>query len=115
MTLRRCALLALILGLFAAGLPALVWTYIIVSGLGAVGNGQGGMAVSLVLFPLCVVGALACGIPAFIVGRNRFQADGRPELRMKFAGVLLSLVGLALALGTCIGPIAIARAIRANV
>src|SRR5262245_40662050 len=112
----RRTLPSLVLGLLAAGVPALIWAFIGVKQYHDPGafHDQGGMFISLILFPLAIVAALVFGIPAAILGLGRPAdptADGSGR-RLAYTGVGLSVLGSVLAAGTCIVPQALASALR---
>lgn len=114
MTAHRRATLSLVFGLIAAGLPALVWVYIAVTEWRTpeAFHDQGGMFISFILFPLAMLGALACGIPALVLGMGGGATQETERPRWRWVGVGLSVLGLLLALGTCIGPQMLAEALR---
>src|SRR5262249_15425995 len=104
------------LGLFAVGVPALIWAFIGVKQYRDPGafHDQGGMFISFVLFPVAVVAALVFGVSATVLGLGKPTTttahDSRPWLARD--GVGLSVLGLLLAAGTCIVPQALASALR---
>jgi hypothetical protein len=111
MTAYRRAALSLVLGATAVAGPAAAWAVIVATQLSnpQAFHDQGGMFISLILFPFAVLVALACGVPAIILGAVSPGTDG-PGWRL--LGAALSVVGMLLALGTCVGPQVLAGAIR---
>ena len=99
MTAHRRATLSFALGLVAAGVPAAIWAFIFAKSLidPRAFHDQGGMFITIILFPLAFLAALVFGIPALVVG---------------MAGSRLSAIGFLLAMGTCIGPRVLAEAVR---
>jgi hypothetical protein len=105
----------LILGLSSTVLPILAWAFVVVTQLRnpKAFSDQGGMFITLCLFPLALLGALACGVPAVVLSATRSAAsadEGGPDWRLAGAG--LSALGLLLAVGTCVGPQMLATALR---
>ena len=88
------ATLCLILGLLATGLPALVWG---VFATRSPYSGIGGNLTLYFLFPLCVLVALTCGIPAIVLGVKSGAADSGAASGRRRAGTGLSILGLLLA------------------
>ena len=109
MTAHRSTVFCLILGAAAFLWPAAVWAFIVESHLrNPEGfHDQGGMAVFLFLFPLAVAGSAVCGGGAVALAR----AGGGPRWT-RIAGVQLAVFGMLLAVGTCVGPLTLADAIR---
>ena len=110
------ATLGLVFGFLAALLPVLVWAFIVRTSLRdpQAFHDQGGMAVSFILCPLALLGALACGFPATVLaarGTVGFGGTGSwSAWRVAAAG--LSALGLLLAGATCIGPEVLAEVFR---
>jgi len=104
----------LVLGLVAAGFPALVWAFIFLTALRKPDafHDQGGMFVSFILTPLSMMGAFAFGIPALVMWAGSKAASYAEESGRWRAGACLSILGLILAFGTCIGPQILAAQFR---
>jgi hypothetical protein len=106
MRIRERATLALILGLFAVVLPAMVWLAIVRSHLRdpSVNKDQGGTFFCFT--PIAVVGSAACGLPAIVLGvRGATGFGGRERWSAWRSGAVgLGALGLMVAFGTCIGP-----------
>ncbi|HEY2909132.1 MAG TPA: hypothetical protein VGI99_02750 [Gemmataceae bacterium] len=114
MTQQR-AILSVVLGLLALVVPALAWAYVIATELRnpQAFHDQGGMAISFCFFPLAMVAAMACGVPAFILAYGgHTRRPGAGGSRWRWAGPGLSILGFLLAIGTCIGPQMLAEALR---
>src|SRR4051812_41689089 len=106
MTARRRAVLTLVLGTVAVAWPLAVWGVVIALLVRDPDtfHDQGGMLLTLILFPLALLGALACGFPALVLRADRSAANGGAGPRWRWVGPALAVLGLLLAVGTCIGP-----------
>lgn len=115
MTAHQRATLSFALGLVAAGVPAAVWAFIFAKSLidPRAFHDQGGMFITIILFPLAFLAALVFGIPALVVGMvGSATRTGECSPGWRRAGSRLSAVGFLLAMGTCIGPRVLAEAVR---
>lgn len=112
----RQAMLALLLAAAAAGAPAGVWAYIVVVQLRTpqTFHDQGGMIITLVLFPVAMLAAMGLGVAAMAVAAPCLGGFGetRGDRWAAVAAIALSLGGFGLALTTCVGPQMLAEAIR---
>lgn len=104
MVSRNRAVRSVELGAAACTVPALAWAYIMTAQARdpAAFEDQGGMLISLVLFPLALLGAVACGVPAVVLGGRRAGTAG-------LVGFALGMVAILLAFGTCILPVTLVQ------
>lgn len=107
MTAYRRAVFGLVLGLAAVAWPLLVWAWMVAESLRdpKAFHDQGGMFIAYFLFPLAMLGAAAAGVPAIrlTAARPGSWAVG-PDPGWRPLGAALGVVGMLLAVGTCVGP-----------
>ncbi len=104
MSVHRLAIAGLLLGLCSIVLTLGVWAWIFAQPVGSFRD-QGGMTISLICFPLCVLGWLVAGGAAIALGvavlTTRSGESTQPSTTCFAAGgVLLGIMGLPLALAT---------------
>lgn len=108
--------LCVVFGVVAVVWPALAWAFVVDTQLRdpKAFHDQGGMFITIILCPLAFLGALVCGVPAIVLAAVQFShhESGRTGWGWGLVGGGLSVVGVLLAVGTCIGPQMLAEAIR---
>jgi len=105
MAQRKYSSASLILGLLSVGLTLGVWSYIFVQAPEGAFRNQGGMLITLILFPLTFLVWAIAGSGAIILGILAMGAEPTSEGRAAAsAGIILGVLGLLLSLGTCVVP-----------
>ena len=107
---------ALLNALGSIGVTLGIWSYIFLQTPGGAFNSQGGMQITLFLFPLALLGWVSLGVRGIQLGvRAATDPTAKPRDRLAVvAAVIVGALGGLLMLGTCVAPEALALTLLAH-